>query len=280
MTASPRPPQMGRKPFQEATVLHVVSRLRDKTGSRRFLVADEVGLGKTLVAQGVLQHLASGPRPLNVFYVCSSLTIANQNRDSLLEVLAAEDRKNASVSVDRPTLLPWADPPASNSFTLFTLTPGTLPMKGSARGRVDERASLWCLLREGLPEAGPSLQTLEERLMLVQEQTWRTEVDRRSKDPILRRMKELAKPFVAEVRSLFHLVGAGDRAVADALIHRLSSDTQLRTIQKLRQHLARLGLGMMKPDLVILDEFQRFFEILKQRSAQLRNRRDSERPQE
>ena len=90
-TSQPRPLHMVRKPFQEATVLHVVSQLRDDSGPRRFLVADEVGLGKTLVAQGVLQHLASSPRPLNVFYVCSSLTIANQNRDSLLEVLPPED---------------------------------------------------------------------------------------------------------------------------------------------------------------------------------------------
>src|SRR5262245_28505867 len=107
MTSSPPySSHMMRKPFQEATVLHVVSQLRDAFGSRRFLVADEVGLGKTLVAQGVLQHLAIGPRPLNVFYICSSLTIANQNRDSLLEVLPSDDRKKASVNVDRPTLLP------------------------------------------------------------------------------------------------------------------------------------------------------------------------------
>jgi hypothetical protein len=253
---------MGRKPFQEATVHHAVARLRDYAGSRRFLVADEVGLGKTLVAQGILQHLASGPRPLNVFYVCSSLTIANQNRDSLLEVLQPADRKAAAVSVDRPTLLPWVDPPASNSFTLFTLTPGTLPMKGSARGRVDERASVWCLLREGLPEAGPSLRALEERLKLVQSSTWQGAVEPRSQGVMMRRMKELAEPFVAELRAQFHLAGASDRTMADALIQRLGEKTQLATIQSMRQHLGRLGLGMMKPDLVILDEFQRFFEIL------------------
>ena len=79
---------------------------------------------------------------------------------------------------------------------------------------------------------------------------------------MLRRMRELAEPFIAEVRALLHLAGAGDRAVADALIHRLGDETQLATIQNLRQRLGRLGLGMMKPDLVILDEFQRFFEIL------------------
>ncbi len=100
---------MGRKPFQEATVLHVVAQLRDHSGPRRFLVADEVGLGKTLVAQGILQHLASGSHPFNVFYVCSSLTIASQNRDSLLEALPPADREKALVKVDRPTLLPWAD---------------------------------------------------------------------------------------------------------------------------------------------------------------------------
>jgi len=125
MTASPPgPPQMGRKPFQEATVRHAVSQLRDHSGSRRFLVADEVGLGKTLVAQGILQNFASGSGPFNVFYICSSLTIASQNRDVLLEVLPLEGRKDALVDVDRPTLLPWANPPANNSFTLFTLTPG------------------------------------------------------------------------------------------------------------------------------------------------------------
>ena len=262
MNASPGLTRMGRKPFQEATVLHAVAQLRDHSGPRRFLVADEVGLGKTLVAQGILQHLASDSQPFNVFYVCSSLTIAKQNRDSLLEVLPPTDRKNASVNVDRPTLLPWADPPASNNFTLFTLTPGTLPMKGSSRGRVDERAAIWCLLREGLSDAGGSLRVLEDRLKLVQEQTWRSAVDIRSQGTMLRRIRELAKPFTAEVRTLLHLTGASDRAVADALIYQLAKGTQLVTIQSLRQRLGRLGLSMMRPNLVILDEFQRFFEIL------------------
>jgi hypothetical protein len=258
----PSPSHMRRKPFQEATVLHVVSHLLDDSGPRRFLVADEVGLGKTLVAQGVLQHLASGPRPLNVFYVCSSLTIANQNRDSLLEVLPSEDRKRALVNVDRPTLLPWADPPESNSFTLFTLTPGTLPMKGSSRGRVDERASLWCLLREGLPAAGATLVALEQKLKLVQESTWRGAVDPRSENPMLSRMRDLAGPFLNEVRTLLRLPDAHDRAVAEALLRRFDEDL-LGTVQSLRKRLARLGLQKLRPDLVILDEFQRFFEILK-----------------
>lgn len=252
----------GLKPFQEATVAHAVARLRDPAGSRRFLVADEVGLGKTLVAQGILQDLAQTKHPFNVFYLCSSLTIANQNRDSLLEVLPVADRKSAVISVDRTTLLPWADPPENLSFALFTLTPGTLPMKGSLRGRVDERAAIWCLLREGLPDAGASLKDLEARLKLVQDVTWRSAVDARGEGKMLERIRQLARPFLAEVRTLLHLAGSSDHAVAEALSRRLHGQHQLSTIQNLRQRLGRLGLGMMKPDLVILDEFQRFFEIL------------------
>ena len=42
------------KPFQRATVEHAFERLYSPTGSGRFLVADEVGLGKTMVAKGII----------------------------------------------------------------------------------------------------------------------------------------------------------------------------------------------------------------------------------
>ena len=45
------------KGFQRRTVDHVVARLLDPAGSRRFLVADEVGLGKTLIARGVIAEM-------------------------------------------------------------------------------------------------------------------------------------------------------------------------------------------------------------------------------
>jgi hypothetical protein len=46
------------KDFQRATVDYVISRLYDPaTPTRRFLVADEVGLGKTLVARGIVAEV-------------------------------------------------------------------------------------------------------------------------------------------------------------------------------------------------------------------------------
>ena len=48
----PEPVLEGLKDFQRRTVERVFDRLyRDDTPSRRFLVADEVGLGKTMVAR-------------------------------------------------------------------------------------------------------------------------------------------------------------------------------------------------------------------------------------
>ena len=45
------------KPFQAATVEAVLHALRASNGPRHFLVADEVGLGKTVVAQGVIRQM-------------------------------------------------------------------------------------------------------------------------------------------------------------------------------------------------------------------------------
>ena len=60
--------------------------------TRRFLVADEVGLGKTLVARGVIartiDHLwnevsRDKERRIDVIYICSNADIARQNIDRL-----------------------------------------------------------------------------------------------------------------------------------------------------------------------------------------------------
>jgi hypothetical protein len=76
----------GLKDFQRATVEHVIRRLyTDQTATRRFLVADETGLGKSVVARGViaraLQHLQDDDsvQRIDVVYVCSNADIAAQN---------------------------------------------------------------------------------------------------------------------------------------------------------------------------------------------------------
>jgi hypothetical protein len=74
----------GLKDFQRDTVDYVFSRFyTDADSTRRFLVADEVGLGKTLVARGVIakaiEHLWEDVPRIDILYICSNSNIANQN---------------------------------------------------------------------------------------------------------------------------------------------------------------------------------------------------------
>src|ERR1700730_17112726 len=85
----PAPRLAGLKDFQRATVNYVFRRLyEDDPPARRFLVADEVGLGKTLVARGLIarsiKHLqAQGIDRIDVVYICSNVDIARQNVNRL-----------------------------------------------------------------------------------------------------------------------------------------------------------------------------------------------------
>lgn len=78
------------KDFQRNTVDYVFSRMWDEGDPvDRFLVADEVGLGKTMVAKGViaktvdLMH-ARGQRNINIVYISSNAQIAHQNISRLM----------------------------------------------------------------------------------------------------------------------------------------------------------------------------------------------------
>ena len=120
------------KPFQKATVKTVVNAFRYRDGSRRFLVADEVGLGKTVVAQHVIKEMMRRKRgALDVFYVCSNLSIASQNQKKLLEFLDNEDERQAALcSVDRLTLLPASNLPTHPGLHLYSFTPDTyIPLR-------------------------------------------------------------------------------------------------------------------------------------------------------
>ena len=87
------------KSFQRRTVEHAFHRLfkaHDSTG--RFLVADEVGLGKTLVARGIIaraiDHLWNEVERIDIVYICSNGSIARANLPKL-QVGGAEERSFA-----------------------------------------------------------------------------------------------------------------------------------------------------------------------------------------
>jgi len=95
----------GLKDFQLKTVRHVERQFFERE-QRRFLVADEVGLGKTLVARGLVARIierlqAEGVARIDVVYICSNQEIARQNLRRL-NVLGRDDLALPS----RLTLLP------------------------------------------------------------------------------------------------------------------------------------------------------------------------------
>ena len=76
------------KAFQRRTVDYVFRRFyEDVETTRQFLVADEVGLGKTLVARGLIarmiEHLWDSVARIDVLYICSNQAIAAQNINRL-----------------------------------------------------------------------------------------------------------------------------------------------------------------------------------------------------
>jgi hypothetical protein len=76
------------KDFQRSTVEYVFDRMYGEQGADRFLVADEVGLGKTLVAKGIVAKIADVLRQkedhrIDIVYLCANRDIARQNIDRL-----------------------------------------------------------------------------------------------------------------------------------------------------------------------------------------------------
>lgn len=244
------------KPFQRATVTAVLDAFRAGRRYRRFLVADEVGLGKTVVAQHVIRELMRRrSEPLVVFYLCSNLSIAAQNRRKLLEVLPAEERESATCYVDRLALLPGAENrPTHADLHLYCLTPDTsIPMRKGRRrdGRQEERALVHALVEKTFP-------------VLFDE--WKTNVFRRSARAWWSGYLEAqrAKARSGALREAFRRSVREEFKLDDGyhLLPAIRDLDDLQLIAHFRNALAASAIEELNPDLVVFDEFQRFRDLL------------------
>ena len=135
------------KPFQAATVRAATAALSGGNPLRRFLVADEVGLGKTLVARDTLATLASKARKFTVYYITSGLKVADQNKVELLRFLDKDEAKDALSSIDRVGLIPFEEK-RKGKLRLYAFTPTTSfsssqrPLRGKGcRARVHQASA-------------------------------------------------------------------------------------------------------------------------------------------
>lgn len=245
--------------FQSAAVRHISGRLLDKRGSRRFLLADEVGLGKTIVARGVIESLSSRHSGLTVLYLCSNAEIAEQNRGKLVE--------GGGVSVGRVTELAWTRKPSGSGIHLFAFTPGTSLSGGT--GIAKERRLMLFLL--GLIYGKP-VERKEWREFFrcgVQSERWMAATRRRTLDQeFLRKtqpsfQKALRNAITRSVSPEGSLVARIASAVEDYVESDMAKRRgRTRLVGELRELLQRVTLQSLGAGLIVLDEVQRFKDVI------------------
>jgi hypothetical protein len=260
------------KDFQRRSVDAVFQRLYlDPAPARRFLIADEVGLGKTLIARGVITravaHLWDNVRQIDVIYLCSNNDIARQNV-SRLTPRGIESVADAT----RITLLPITQNRKEvGKVNVIALTPGTsLDLKGSL-GTKRERALLMHMLLPhwGLDFTGAcrvfcgyaSLQRFRSTVHnFASEESVDVELSKRFLEAIdshcradqANRQKTI-RQRLNEVITVFN---------NNTRVSKETLEERAQLIGELRQILAKSCIRALQPDLIILDEFQRFKDLL------------------
>jgi hypothetical protein len=264
------------KDFQRDTVEYVFRRLYlDADASDRFLVADEVGLGKTLIARGLIakaiEHLWDKVKRIDIVYICSNAEIARQNIQRL-NITGADDFSLAS----RITLLPLQlHNLQANHINFVSFTPGTSFDLKSSLGTVEERATLYWLLHDvwdlqdkaapkNIFQGGAGKDRFREHLKWFR---WNRQIDQSLAERFRQRLQQqIATERQANKLDLYSrftaLCDSFSRARDLSSIPAEEKWQRNLLIGELRLLLAKACVSALEPDLIILDEFQRFKHLL------------------
>ena len=260
------------KPFQRRTVEHAFHRLFiAKDSTERFLVADEVGLGKTLVARGIIaraiDHLWDDVEPINIIYICSNSSIARANLHKLQVSGAGEQASLATrLTMLATELAPRDGRPglANNKLNFVSFTPGTSFNMGHSTGQRPEREVLFHLLVPCFSRRRRTalMNLLQCRIKNKDDWRWGLNNNRIPLDPEITKRFHIAFKEKTELRremeelfdTWFHYYR---QTWPDEALWRRNA-----VIAELRRLLAGKCVQALEPDLVILDEFQRFKTLL------------------
>ena len=238
-----------------------------------MLLADEVGLGKTHVASEVIARVRKMRKEVNddmfrVVYVCSNMSIANQNIQKL-GIRNEADVSESRLSMQHLTIREREAEITKSDLEemgeiIIPLTPSTsFSLIGSAMGNANERAliaqilvrlddfksyrhNIYSLFQGWAGDAGWSYS--------LKRYDWR-----------INRLVEKSSSYIADITK--YLYGNDDFIrIKNLLIEYFEGasdeiDTKI-IINRLRRIFADLSLSMLEPDLIVMDEFQRFSSLL------------------
>lgn len=274
------------RPFQRATVDHVVDVLYRSKSGKRFLVADETGLGKTMVARGVIASAIEalqdepGVDRIDVVYICSNADVARQNVRKL-DILGNEVSLSTRLSLlaAETDKLKNGDRSAGKPVNLVSLTPKTaFPDKGWRGGTSRERALLHIIFRDRLGLKGKyetaSLRVLQGGVGTLErfkqavanfDHSLNAEpghgAGKLDAEIVDKFWKMASKPAGDDGSLVDRFTALVEQTVGKSKVPAASGEvSQLHS--ELRRTLARASVDALEPDLIILDEFQRFTELL------------------
>lgn len=264
------------KDFQRATVERIDTLFRQ--GQRRVLVADEVGLGKTLVARGVLVKTArirqeEGDDLFRVVYICSNQNIANQNIQELRVTASTRvETGNTRLSMEHLLATEQAnDEQLKKDFIqLIPLTPETSFKMSGGGGTVQERALMISVLSR-MPQFeeddtfGNAFDDFFHHNEVKNWYSWINQMDIRVEAANDKTGGEYLKRLLQRIEEY-----DAEKGTIQLLLRHLEAkengdepeESDSAVIRKLRQMFAEISVGMLEPDLVIMDEFQRFRSLL------------------
>lgn len=263
------------KDFQRETVNRIEYLFQN--GQNRVLVADEVGLGKTLIARGTIVKTAKirideGDDLFKVVYICSNQNIANQN---IRKLKVSTGTSIEGVAETRLSMQHLKIKEQENDekirkgyIQLIPLTPDTSFRMTNGGGSVSERALIFAILKR-VDFLKVYVKELEELLIYGATSSWKDWAKNWYEDRVKKCENashgEYPKNVIQKVKAY-----SDEKKLKDMLLKHLQ---QIKAhedkdcsdgfvINKLRVMFAEISVSMLQPDLVIMDEFQRFKFII------------------